>query len=88
MEVDLEKLVSGAREFLKKRKEEKIGGDNVLCTTDEIMASLKDGATPVDINQELIEKKVYLHKISYKNITFVNVTAAPVKKLEKYSKSK
>jgi len=88
MVIDLEKLVSEAREFLKKRKAEKIGSDRVLCTTDEMIASLEDGATPININQELIEKEAYLYVISYKDITFVNVTSEPVRELEKYSKKK
>ncbi len=88
MKVDIEELVSGAKEFLEKMREEKIGSDRVWCTTDEIKALLENKATLININQELIKKETYLHTVSYENITFVNVTEERVEELEKYAKKK
>lgn len=79
MKVNIEKLVLEARAHLEEKSFSKF-----LCRTDEIKALLKKGATPIDINRELIKKETYLHTVSYEGITFVNVTEKPVRKLGRY----
>jgi len=80
--VDIEKLVSEARAKLGKNKDA-----SIWCMTDEIRAFLKAGATPISINERRI-MGIYLNKVSYEGITFINITDAPVRKLKRYSKKK
>lgn len=80
MKVNIEELVLEAKAHLEEK-----GCSKFMCRTDQIKALLKKGATPIDINQELIKKETYLHTVSYEGITFVNVTEKPVRGLKKYS---
>jgi len=82
MKVNIEKLVSEARASL-----EETGDNRYWCRTDEIRALLKDGAIPININKELIGT-TYVHRVSYEDITFINITDAPVRKLKRYLKKK
>lgn len=80
--VDIEKLVSEARAYLQKSKDNK-----KWCRTDEIIALLEAGAIPININERLSEIS-YLHEVSYEGIIFTNATSEPARELEKYSEKK
>jgi len=77
--VDIEKLVSEARAYLKKSKDNKS-----WCRVDEIIALIEAGATIRSINKRLSEIS-YLHEVSYEGIIFTNATSEPAPELEKYS---
>ena len=77
--MNIEELVSEASSSLKETHD-----DKAWCRTDEIIALLKAGAVPIEINQKQIGRS-YSHMVSYKDIIFVNVTEAPSQELEEYS---
>jgi len=80
--VDIEELVSEARAYLQKSKDNKF-----WCRTDQIRALLEAGATIRNINERRGEQS-YLHEVSYEGIIFTNATSAPARELEKYSVNK
>jgi len=77
--VDIEKLVSEAREYVKE-----MGDDKAWCETNEMVALLKVGAIPIEINQEQAGGETYSHTVSYEGIAFTNTTTEPVQELKKY----
>lgn len=79
--VNIEELVSRAREYIEK------SDDKFWCMTNEIIALLEAGAIPRGINQRTIEGN-YSHEVSYEDIIFITVTEEPAPGLERYPKNK
>ena len=77
-EVNIEELVSKAREYIGKKSDNK-----KWCSTNDIIALLEEGATPMNINNGQMGEG-YSHEVFYEGITFINATEAPVQELKKY----
>ena len=77
-EVNIEELVSKAREYIGKKRDNK-----KWCRTNDIIALLEEGATPMSINDGQMGEG-YSHEVFYKGIIFINATEASVPELEKY----